>query len=348
MSPMATSNPFEEIKSILLAEKLVESVFKKAMKATGTGGSTGISPVVRIRRNEIRRVQTCTKLFQDRLHDIVYQFPNLEELPIYYQEILDIIIGLDNLRRILGSIDGTSKLIWKISRECTSIIWKAKPLEAKKARRAAFSRFASVILQLKSRLLSLEDLRQQLRRLPMFDFEKPIVVVGGFPNSGKSSFVKSVTNAKPEIANYPFTTKDVTVGHWQGGEGELKFMSCQVVDTPGLLDRPLIERNKIELKALAALLHLPSVILFLLDPTQLENWESQFQLFHEIKEKTSIPIRVALNKVDLIHSDQKKVFTSEIEEKLDENPLSIVANNPQSAKSAVKVLFSHFFVRVAS
>tara|TARA_Y100001936_G_C15634072_1_gene438016 strand:- start:197 stop:580 length:384 start_codon:yes stop_codon:yes gene_type:complete len=40
-----------------------------------------------------------------------------------------------------------------------------------------------------------------------------------------------------------------------------------MVDTPGLLDRPMTERNQIEMQAIAALEHLGDVLLFLIDRT---------------------------------------------------------------------------------
>ena len=40
-----------------------------------------------------------------------------------------------------------------------------------------------------------------------------------------------------------------------------------MVDTPGLLDRPMPERNQIEMQAIAALEHLGDVLLFLIDRT---------------------------------------------------------------------------------
>ena len=41
----------------------------------------------------------------------------------------------------------------------------------------------------------------------------------------------------------------------------------QVTDTPGLLQRPLSERNAMERLTLACLHHLPSAVLFVLDLT---------------------------------------------------------------------------------
>jgi len=49
------------------------------------------------------------------------------------------------------------------------------------------------------------------------------------------------------------------------GHTDYKFVRWQVIDTPGLLDRPLEERNTIEMQAITALAHLKACILFFID-----------------------------------------------------------------------------------
>ncbi len=39
------------------------------------------------------------------------------------------------------------------------------------------------------------------------------------------------------------------------------------MDTPGLLDRPADERNEMEKLTFASLAHLPTAVLFVIDPT---------------------------------------------------------------------------------
>jgi hypothetical protein len=57
------------------------------------------------------------------------------------------------------------------------------------------------------------------------------IVIIGFPNSGKSTLLSKLTNARPRIASYPFTTKEPEVGmmDYEGGQ-------VQLVEVPALAE----------------------------------------------------------------------------------------------------------------
>uniref|UniRef100_A0A2H1WPG7 SFRICE_028959 n=1 Tax=Spodoptera frugiperda TaxID=7108 RepID=A0A2H1WPG7_SPOFR len=115
--------------------------------------------------------------------------------------------------------------------------------------------------------------RQHLARLPSIDPYTRTIIICGFPNVGKSSFINKITRADVEVQPYAFTTKSLYVGHT-----DYKYLRWQVIDTPGILDHPLEERNVIEMQAVTALAHLRAAVLYFLDISE--------QCGHSIQEQT--------------------------------------------------------------
>ena len=82
-----------------------------------------------------------------------------------------------------------------------------------------------------------------------------------------------------------------------------------MVDTPGLLDRPMDDRNQIEMQAIAALEHLGDVLLFLIDRSEQSTTplSEQENLLQEVREL--LPGRlvfVAETKSDIIEKSSGK------------------------------------------
>jgi ribosome-interacting GTPase 1 len=71
--------------------------------------------------------------------------------------------------------------------------------------------------------------RLDIRHVPRMGIAQ--VVLMGAPNSGKSTMLSKLTNARPEIASYPFTTQKPDVGMI-----EFENVQIQLVDTPPLYE----------------------------------------------------------------------------------------------------------------
>ena len=137
---------------------------------------------------------------------------------------------------------------------------------------------------------------QHLARLPSIDPSTRTLLVCGYPNVGKSSFMNKVTRADVEVQPYAFTTKSLFVGHM-----DYKYQRWQVIDTPGILDHPLEERNTIEMQSITALAHLQCAVLYFLDISGQCGFsiDQQVSLFNNISPLfVNKPLMVVATKID--------------------------------------------------
>ncbi|MFX0050490.1 MAG: GTPase [Candidatus Hodarchaeota archaeon] len=341
---MPSTNPFRSIRPILSAEKLFSMVNDNTMKTSVRGTSEHVNPLQRNRKKEAARIELLSKELRNRLFQIVEEFPSLDAKTItgFYLEILDISFGLDEVKKKLGSISGAANVIWKIKREHIGDVWHAKTvLATKDIRRAAFGRMKSVIIKLDNRFKYLESIRVRMRGMPGIDLEQPTICIAGYPNVGKSSLVNIVTSATPEIGAYPFTTKEVTLGHLEipiyasrTSKRPISQIIVQIVDTPGILDRSLQARNEIELRAIAALKNLATAIVFIFDFTQQDALDSQRNLLHQILQNfRDIPLLLIWGKEDLLEKNQKeqiKAFHQQYFPEIEKHFLSMSDKNEAS------------------
>ena len=162
-------------------------------------------------------------------------------------------------------------------------------------------RMATICKRLKDPLAYLEQVRQHLGRLPSIDPNTRTLIICGYPNVGKSSFLKSVTRADVDVQPYAFTTKSLYVGHF-----DYKYLRFQAIDTPGILDHPLEEMNTIEMQSITAIAHLRSAVLYFVDLSEQCGYtiEAQVKLYHSIKPLFANKlVFLVVNKIDAMRPE---------------------------------------------
>jgi len=299
---MRSINPFKNIPTILTADEMIEFAHNRSRRIS-MKSSFMLSKIERTRIREVTRLQEFIKQLKMKLRESVEKFPTLERLHPFYLELTEILVNMDKLKKALGSIYHCIDPIDEIADKHLQALKLSKDFKQMKwSRSAAKGRISSIVRATAKNLDFIIEAKKKLSRLPGIIPDSPTIVCAGFPNVGKSTLVREVSTAEPEIAYYPFTTKKVIIGHLQ-----VDTHSVQIVDTPGILDRPMSERNAIERQAITALKYLAHVIIFMLDPSEACGWslDDQLNLYREVRRMFPIvPTLVALNKMDLAPDDK--------------------------------------------
>ncbi len=277
-------------------QKYLDMAFKNGVARAAEARTETTSPnrVTRSKRIEMARLETVGKSLINNLDAIGKSFPSFDQLAPFYQELVKATLDYGLLKQSLGAVNWAKKQITGLLHKYTKEVSLTTRLPHFNKLRIAFSgRASSVMKQIKDNLAYLEQCRKTMKGYPSLKTKVNTIVIAGAPNVGKSTLLAVLTGSKPETAPYPFTTLRLNLGY----DAE----ENQYVDTPGLLDRPFDKRNPIEKQAILALKHLATIIIFIIDPTEMCGYPilEQRNLLAEIKQTFTQPIILVANMVDI-------------------------------------------------
>jgi len=140
----------------------------------------------------------------------------------------------------------------------------------------------------------------------------------GLPNAGKSTFIRSVSAARPKVANYPFTTLFPNLGVVRVGMNQ----SFVIADIPGIIEGAS-EGAGLGIQFLKHLSR-TQLLLHIIDMAPFDGSEPAEQALTIINELDSFshelaqkPRWLVLNKADLLDEDELKEKRDEIIKRLD-------------------------------
>jgi len=291
------SHPFEDLPTTPTAEEVLDKAFSRASRAGRA--KEGFDA----RRSMLR---TAANIASDNLENVVAAWPDFDRLDPFYRELADAVVashtvdgdlspgGVDVLRQHLSEVGWAARKVEELRDEYQDRL-SGDVDTARKLRKQAFARIADVVEEVGDDLAAVGAARDALKTLPDVRPDEPAIVVAGYPNVGKSSFVNRLTSADNETAAYPYTTTSINVGHL-----ERDHIRYQLVDTPGLLDRPAEERNAIESQAVSALTHLADAVVVLVDASEECGYPlaDQLELLAEVEGRFDVPVLTVCNKAD--------------------------------------------------
>lgn len=247
---------------------------------------------------DIKRVETVNSAVKGHLTGLLADFEQANSLDKFRQELSKTNVDFEAVEKQVRKIRKSLEIIHSISREyLVKMRYADSPHKTNALRREYYGRLVSVVKKLEYGELILY--LRGLRKLPSVK-KMPTIIIAGYPNVGKSQILKQLSGSEVETQPYPFTTKGILVGYMMKGYEEI-----QLVDTPGILDRPHEKMNQIEEKAMLALKYLSKDVVFVIDPSEQCGYTvgQQLQLMENIKGKFGARVMVAATHKDVAHKD---------------------------------------------
>jgi len=296
---------FQDLSKVENASFYLDVAFRKARKLQPKGVAKKSTYLEKTRRICLEKIQAISNSLVNHLQKIITSYPNIDNLPEFYVELIKTQLEYVDLKKSLGAVDWAAKKIMDFTKVYSSKITRSSEVNVvNKHLKEYFGRVSSLMKRIDKNLAYLEECRRTMKSFPSVKTSLFTVALYGFPNVGKTTVLSKLTDSKAEINSYAFTTKTINSGTIKDVHGKI-----QILDTPGTLNR-LEKMNEIEMQADLAIKYCADVIVYVLDLTEGYPLNKQMELLKKVEKKYSRRKKflVYLSKTDLLDKIPKLDF----------------------------------------
>ncbi|HZD43037.1 MAG TPA: GTP-binding protein, partial [Methanomicrobiales archaeon] len=147
---------FEKTPTVPTAEELLDRSLRRAAKK------------MKEKRNKDRAneefVRAITQALHDKLVSILQKFPEIDDLSPFYRDMLEILCGVDRVKKSLGAVGWAAKSTAQIGYAEARTMRRAE--ESLAVRKRAVARLSSIVHQIDGDLHFLNEVRNTMRKLP--------------------------------------------------------------------------------------------------------------------------------------------------------------------------------------
>ncbi|KAK5776197.1 hypothetical protein PVK06_044156 [Gossypium arboreum] len=202
---------FKKITVVPNGKDFIDIILSRTQRKTPTVVHKGYA-ISRLRQFYMRKVKYTQQNFHEKLSTIIDEFPRLDDIHPFYGDLLHVLYNKDHYKLALGQINTARNLMSKIAKDYVKLLKYGDSLyRCKSLKVAALGRMCTVIKRIGPSLAYLEQIRQHMARLPSIDPNTRTMLICGYPNVGKSSFMNKITRADVDVQPYAFTTKSLSM-----------------------------------------------------------------------------------------------------------------------------------------
>lgn len=300
--------------------------------------------LLQLRNALLVKLGVTYNIVDSELGKIVEALKTISSMHSFYKELFMMKTGKtpeDLIKKFIVLKRVATKIYYNARQQIKTGLTGGEVVEAFKS---GIGRLLSIYRRNNNLITAIKESIIEISKLPDITGDL-VVIIAGMPQVGKSTLLKKLTRANPEISPFPFTTKTIMAGHIEVEP----YGKVTLIDTPGLLDRPLDKKNLIEYKAVLALKHLADMTIYLFDvnPQSYYSFVQQLNVYKDIYELLGEKeIIIAINKIDITPLEYIEKYKAIIKKVTGKEPILISAEKEHNLDVLKKILIDKLMEKV--